>query len=228
MELPNRDKLEAGFFRRLNGLSRQHRKELEQHLAGTLDYSRVPQAFWERVEKQREDEIAAALVLLFILAGDQMNRSGEMSRKVVADRAELWAGPKAREIATGYVQHSRDRLKRASDDWQKNIQGGDGAELKPPIKETAQDVFSPQRDEAISVTATTEARAAGGEVVSDLVGTKSPDDYWQTEEDSRVCPICSPLNDAKRDVWEAKFPMGPPAHPHCRCQIIYVGQMAEA
>lgn len=49
------------------------------------------------------------------------------------------------------------------------------------------------------------------------------DDIWMTEEDARVCPICGPLHGSRRRVWGRIFPDGPPAHPRCRCEIVYTG-----
>lgn len=48
--------------------------------------------------------------------------------------------------------------------------------------------------------------------------------FWQTENDAKVCPICSP-NHNKREKpgdptnWTELFPSGPPAHPRCRCYL---------
>lgn len=44
---------------------------------------------------------------------------------------------------------------------------------------------------------------------------------WHTSQDDRVCPICRPLHGRPRDEWQSVFPLGPPAHPVCRCFIDY-------
>lgn len=44
---------------------------------------------------------------------------------------------------------------------------------------------------------------------------------WRTQQDERVCPICSPLNGTNQRVWGERFPAGPPSHPNCRCFLIY-------
>lgn len=46
---------------------------------------------------------------------------------------------------------------------------------------------------------------------------------WLTAYDERVCPICSAMDDEKRNMDEA-FSNGkllPPAHPSCRCAVAY-------
>ncbi len=51
--------------------------------------------------------------------------------------------------------------------------------------------------------------------------------YWQTEKDEKVCPICSPLHNQLEQPgvignWTELFPLGPPAHPRCRCFIVWI------
>jgi hypothetical protein len=47
---------------------------------------------------------------------------------------------------------------------------------------------------------------------------------WKVEKDpntgmpdSRVCPICEPMNDVPRPMLPPQYRYGPPAHPWCRC-----------
>lgn len=50
-------------------------------------------------------------------------------------------------------------------------------------------------------------------------------EYWLTEHDEfgrpddRVCPICRPLDGEPASVWEGDFPLGPPGHVNCRCDL---------
>lgn len=80
------------------------------------------------------------------------------------------------------------------------------------------------RAEAIAITEITAAQTAGGEYAATeyvAVTGISLNAVWITERDSRVCPICNPLQGTKRDVWSMRFPNGPPAHPRCRCVIVH-------
>lgn len=46
---------------------------------------------------------------------------------------------------------------------------------------------------------------------------------WLTAYDERVCPVCSPMDDEKRNMDEV-FSNGkllPPGHPSCRCAVAY-------
>lgn len=88
-----------------------------------------------------------------------------------------------------------------------------------------------------AATEITRAATAGSEYTAAVyrwVGpTKPPDEgfivkpaivttLWFTELDERVCPICLPLHGEPREVWSYVAPLGPPAHPNCRCWLDYV------
>ncbi|MFG0239844.1 MAG: hypothetical protein ACF8CY_02145, partial [Gimesia chilikensis] len=63
MELRNREQIEADFYGELQKLSRKHRQELAAHLGDPPNPDRVPASFWERVEKEREQQLAMILLL---------------------------------------------------------------------------------------------------------------------------------------------------------------------
>jgi HK97 family phage portal protein len=42
---------------------------------------------------------------------------------------------------------------------------------------------------------------------------------WLTERDERVCPVCAELDGMPPDLWREQYPLGPPAHPWCRCSL---------
>lgn len=251
MEIRDRDKIEAAFYNRLAKLSSRHRAELTELLGDPPDPGRVPMSFWQRVEREREEEIAAALMLIYILAGDsfwqrrQQQYPSDLIAKQQAEKTdnerrdawqvqgESWAKAKAKETAEGYVTHSRERLDRKRIEWEERAKADRADQpASPPTKadarEAANDILSKRRDESVAVTATTQARAAGAEIAVKTLQVESADDYWQTEEDGKVCQICAPLNQRRRANWETKFPEGPPAHPGCRCEIIYVAELEPA
>lgn len=209
MEIPHRKEIEDEFYKRMRKVSNRHQKELAMYLGDPPDPANVPIAFWQKVEKEREAELVAILLLLFIISSDEMR--GYSSEPAGSfSNAKTWSSLKAKEIAKGYARNSRKALHATS-----HREGSREAE----------GIFSKHRDRMIAVTSTTQARAISAESVAREEGFASPDDYWKTEEDSRVCPICEPLNDTKRSVWSSKFPDGPPAHPICRCEIIYVNHL---
>lgn len=44
---------------------------------------------------------------------------------------------------------------------------------------------------------------------------------WQTFEDDRVCPQCSPLDGKWQSEWMLVAPNGPSLHPRCRCWLAF-------
>ncbi len=48
--------------------------------------------------------------------------------------------------------------------------------------------------------------------------------YWYTENDAKVCPICRPLHGKPIDQWPFALQGGPPAHPRCRCWLVWEGE----
>jgi hypothetical protein len=85
-------------------------------------------------------------------------------------------------------------------------------------------VLAPESTESIVVTRAT-AGAAGARRLSaaDLkqIGLE-PVELWITEADSKVCPLCRPLARRPAAEWERDYPLGPPAHPNCRCDTLIV------
>lgn len=51
---------------------------------------------------------------------------------------------------------------------------------------------------------------------------------WRTQEDAfgipdeDVCEFCAPFDRHGRELWGARYPFGPPAHPACRCFMAWI------
>lgn len=224
MQLHNRDQLEGSFEKRLNRLSAKHRGELIKLMGNPPDFDNVPQSFWKKVEREREEEILAMLLLLYILSSSQHGAKESQAMS----RADLFAKPRASQVAKKYLLHVQNTLRsRLTDNGQKRTEVDTATKPKPnppSRRQIAFDVFTPASDSTTAITLSTEAESTAAEQAKQETDSLSGLDEWVTEEDARVCPICAPLDGKKRAVWSAKFPQGPPAHPRCRCQIIYSSQ----
>jgi hypothetical protein len=220
MELPTRSQHDEDAAGALAALSARQRHELEQLLGNPPSIANVPQEFWDKVQQETEDELAAILLLIFM-------RSAEFHGSASAaagTAAILWARPTAAPFAASFTQTSRDMLAGYGARWEAVIATGQRL-TEDVIFEDTNRIFGPGRAARMAVDAVTTGQTAGGEwAVGMFVGT-SPNDRWKCNphlSKSGPCEICSPLDGQPREVWEAEFPMGPPGpHSSCCCEIIY-------
>ncbi len=215
-EIKNRDGHENAFARKLGSLSAKHRRELQSHLGSPPDAANVPAEFWRRVEQETQEDLAAVLLLLFVLSASEHGLGRDRSSGLGAQ----YAGARSRQVAGQWTTNGRQRIEQASIDWR--ARAGRGS---PPtsgeVTATTFKIFGPSRVSRLVVSETTDAQTAGSEAgVQETVGL-SEDDTWFTNFDDRVCPICAPLHRKKRSVWSLKFPKGPKAHIGCRCWVHY-------
>ena len=178
------------------------------HLSATFEIART--LF---LEQAATGIVLAALLLLLgrVISGAQWARSvaSGLAASIVAKsqesvtQAKLFAADAANsEATTAAAAKARDRAFRDS------------------IKVT----FSVDRVESISATETTRAISAGeasGARVIEQQDDSILSPQWVTEADARVCPICQPLHLKHRPEWVDRFPDGPPAHPRCRCWLVW-------
>jgi hypothetical protein len=234
MELANRMEVEAAFARKLQRLSATHRAQLRDIAGWPPDPSRVPDSFWQAVEADVREQSIAVLLLLFLASSDQhsISATGERKRDAVIDAQGLaYATNRAGEIARGYSDSGREAFnvtarKAAERARQRSEQGERNLLTKTEWERDLTIVWPPSQAARTAASETTDARTAGGESgVRNTVGI-SAEDLWITEDDARVCPICSPLHERPRSEWSAKFPRGPKAHENCRCFIQYAYETA--
>ena len=212
-ELTNRDKIESDFAKRFGVLAGRHRRELDELLGEPPDAANVPQSFWEKVQRETEEEMVAILLFLFIAASSQ---HGMKDSQAAATGFALGRGA---QVARSYTATSVDRTANNFD--REEIARRDGPLPKAEREARLDKIFGQARVEELAVDNTTAANTAGGEAATAATVGLSPDDTWFTQGDQRVCPVCGPLHRKKREDWQRFFPSGPPSHPNCRCWIEY-------
>jgi len=83
--------------------------------------------------------------------------------------------------------------------------------------------FGARRAELIAVTEYTRSASNATTVYKDYLGEfgVKTTRIWNTSSDeiSRDCPLCGPLNNKPEEVWAERYPDGAPAHPRCRCDV---------
>lgn len=237
MDLPNRSHFEADFASKVEQLSARHKQEALRLLGSPPNPQNITQADWDRWE--REDREKWLLLLLFVFDQSYAEHYRMVKGQPLDDEAQaamtqagqLWAGVRVDQLTSGYVRASREMLNAAGVEWQSQIQRGNQIDSSA-VAERLEMIFGKSRAENIAVTETTAATSAGGEAAIVRTSGFSEEDTWFTEKDSKVCPICVPLHNSPRSLWASYFPEGPPAHPRCRCFLVYksekVGQLVGA
>lgn len=227
-----RDKAEADIARLLRRLNKDRRGEVIAAVERYGSVSAVPEAFWEELKREVDGEIAAILLLLMVPVYDNMARRvarvspptpeppGRASELDIRTAAAERAAQLGREAAVAHIEYTRSRLDTAH-----RGAGGDAETFRT----TATDIMRTrpkqgERDaaETTGITTTTRGISTSERAAANDEGAKrgvQVDVKWVTERDGKVCPICRPLDGKPSIEWVDRFPVGPPAHPNCRCDL---------
>lgn len=211
MELPDRDRIEASAAARFARLNSRLRHKLEDYLGSPPDVARVPESFWQEVRDEMNRETAIVLLLIWGASAQQHGLGVDLA----ASQSLAYASSRAAEVADAYAATTRTMLADAGHRWRQGPL--DSATLQRDLVA----ILGPARAERTATNETTRAQTDGGESGTRQTIGLSDLDTWYTRRDDRVCPVCEPLHGSLRSDWQAAFPLGPPAHPGCRCWIRY-------
>lgn len=189
-------------------------------------------AQWGEFSGSIQRTLAASLKAAFVEAADQLVAEQEavIPAGDIDAAATGWSEAAAAEIAVALVQ----RLREVMDQYRDR----DSLLLALLLW------LGPDRADAIAVTEITRAITAGEAMVIDRINAGRASQagggegaagsggllvaaagglrrFWITARDDRVCPVCSPLHGKGEIAWKDAFPLGPPAHPRCRCALRY-------
>lgn len=131
--------------------------------------------------------------------------------------ASKWSNAYAQRLADQITNTTSEALARAL------------ANPDPQARREAIDrILGRERAENISAGEVTAGISRGesdaAETIRNETGTRLVP-LWEIE-DRDACPVCRPLDGTTRSIWGRRFPLGPPAHPVCRCGLrwgIHVG-----
>ncbi len=178
---------------------------LNTHLGATFSI-----ASENMVKTQVDDEEAATALLLLLLGGRGI--TGLLPRA-----SSNWAQGVSGILAGQISANSRDTISRSQDDTIP-------ADTRPSPKDASDKAFSTDRAEGIAATETTRAVSQGEAFARQRIEQEIQKTFtaiWVTEEDDHVCPICQPIHNKPEQDWPAAQSQGPPAHPFCRCWLVY-------
>jgi SPP1 gp7 family putative phage head morphogenesis protein len=91
------------------------------------------------------------------------------------------------------------------------------------LEKALEPTFGAARASNIAATEVTRAYAEANKLAWKRAGVTTIE--WRSSNDSRVCPICAPLNGRRARLHNGEFGGGiphPPAHPRCRCWLVAV------
>ena len=212
-QIARRDELELLFGKRVLELTRAERSRLIVLLGYPPNPVNVPEAFWQNVGKEVKSRILVLLGLIF--RGSAIQHG--MEPTIASSLSHVWAGQHAETVVANWIKRSTDLLQSAQQKWD--------AQEKPPTSSDARElsdtILGPDRIGILAATETTVAQTAGAEQAVNQAGGISDDDLWFTRDDGKVCTVCRPLHETPRSFWSQYVPAGPPAHPNCRCYLLY-------
>ncbi len=218
--LRNRQAMQARFGREMGKLNAKFRKELLRLAGDPPDISRVPPEFWQRVQRESEDEMTALMVLIFAASAGQHG----MPRDSAQFRGEQFAAHRAGFVADGLASGSRTRLLDAQTAIERHqartiaetgrISTAAAKDLRIRIANT----FGTGRAAGIATTETTAAETGGiNAAVEDQPPDIRPLRVWFLGP-CRHCTFCPLVAGTEHSFW-SQFISGPPAHVRCCCTI---------
>lgn len=250
MHLPERNAAVDRLAGKVNKLTARHQRELQHLLGRPPSLANVPASFWTDVQREMDEEIAAALALLFLAAVS--HHGGDVD--AVEAAAKIHGAERARIQAERYAGAIKGRTETLLAGYPGSPQGAgsgdglggrigssrgpDGDQKATKVKqidlgelmEELGKTFDAQA-ERIAASETTNAETAGGDAAQvTIYGDVSQDDIWRAHPSrtkSGTCARCKRLDGTKRKEWgrlDEEAAGGPMLHEHCACTIEYAAQ----
>lgn len=228
---------EADLTAVLRRLNQEGRKRINAALSQYGTVQAIPQAIWEQLAREVDEDAAAIMLLLMLGSYERTQRAvgaspTETELSIAQERARPVAAAMGRQVVRDYLDGAKASIAQkmaAVDDAV-----GAAVVATDKVKATVDEVLDDDRLERTVSTSTTRGMTVGqvsaGEDESRRRGV-AIDYKWRTERDSRVCPVCSPLDGQPSTKWESilsgkqtaatiqQVLSGPPAHPNCRCKL---------
>jgi hypothetical protein len=207
-------------------LSDRERTTLTGYLGDPPDPDRIPHSVWADIEHDRRKVLLEILVDAFLDSAEAHGLDREQAESIAFE----WARRRAREVAAGYVQTTRDRIATVCREYRERMaaQTPKGSFARSIRKAGWLDflegrfdwIAGPDRDGMIATTELTAAVTMGGEAAADMLFGISDEDIWRANPDA--CDDCMDVDGTPRSYWGTLYPDGPAdAHPSCACWLEY-------
>lgn len=176
--------------------------------------------FWEQFGNSLRAALQPAFEAVYIEMARQImsNSPIGVAWEGIVQSAATWAEQYAFGLVRGLVDTTRTALQQAVSAYFRGPQT-----VQELTRRIAQALMPQTRAELIAQTEITRAADRGQQAFVDELRRTNPalvmDEYWETNNDEFVCPICGPRHNQRRGTnWDEP----PPAHPRCRCKRRYV------
>lgn len=218
-ELNNRDELEAQLARVLGKANRETLNQILELLGDPPNIENLTTDVWQEIQTRMESAILPQLEKVFVTAAEAMlsNTSIGVDWSLINQRAADWARQYTFNLVTGINGRTRPIIRQAVSDFFER-----GLTMRNLTERLSRE-YGVVRAEIIASTEVTRAAAEGERVFVDELRKAGAElvPVWQTNNDEIVeqCPICYPRQDKKQGDGWTEFP---PAHPRCRCWIVWL------
>lgn len=213
-DFAKRSDWEAELARALARLQQRELKLLMDALGDPPDLNNLHPEFWNEFSTTLRGELVPTLEKIFLDSAEQLlgTSSIGVDWDLVNQAATDWAARYGYDLVRGITDNTRAALQQKVSSYFQN------GWTQQALRDSLQSLFGPVRAEMLSVTEVTRAAVQGElavvrEIEKNGIALKP---FFQTNEDSFVCPVCSPLNEKQVEAWQF-----PPRHPRCRCWINY-------
>lgn len=211
-DFSGRTEAEARLAKRLAAVGQQVYQDVVELLGDPPDILQLTESVWLGIETRYTGAIRPELEAIFL---DALNELAEeigftLSWDAANQAAADWARQYTFDLVKGINDSSRKMLQQAvSDFFEQGLSIDD-------LRDKLSAIFGPVRAEMIAVTEVTRAVVEGEKTL--IRGLEAEgvmmQSVFNTSNDNRVCPICSPLN--QQVVTEDQHP---PRHIRCRCWL---------
>lgn len=212
-------------------LNRRQADEFRALLGEPPDPRNVPQAFWDRVRHEQQEEILVALLLIFMTSYNSHRTWGQMEPPDTTDRrdrvAQRWSERRAARTASDFVSHSKGMADTARREWVARTRRGEPIPAGD-VDGLVDRIFGKSRAETIAGTEIQVGMVEGGDAgvihskaeITRYWGHSGRRDKGHSNAAIKPCPVCSPLEGLPESAWGGLRPGS--CHPRCDCFIVYV------
>jgi SPP1 gp7 family putative phage head morphogenesis protein len=221
MDLKNRTQLEKQLAKELGRVNETTRKELLKLLGNPPQLENVTIETWQLIGNNYSKVLTPSLEKIFIQSVEQLTDSlgYAMDFAMVNQNAVNFASQYGFELVKGMTDTRQEHLQKAVADFYSERLDMNG------LRQRIGTMYSPVRADMIAQTEVTRSASEGEKLVIEDLARNNVQmiAIFQTSNDERVCPVCSPLNGKVSSVAGANPDFNgyglPPLHVKCRCFV---------